>query len=124
MRLWRNKKKIREMLLHDAGSPRLQASGTFGSKDILEVRSLVNNNKKEKNADQDESPLVQEDENEKYFCSVSPIPLLHIKTLGESKRRRFVLEAVKSRALDAAGILSLSLLLNVFSFCLRGTKGM
>ncbi len=64
---------MREML-HGTGSLRLLASGTFGSKDIIEVKSLVNNNKKEKNADQDESPLVEEDENEKSFAQSPQFP--------------------------------------------------
>ena len=73
---------MREML-HGTGSPRLLASGTFGSKDI-EVKSLVNNHKKEKNADQDESPLVEEDENEKYFAHSPPFPEIS-KCLVEPK---------------------------------------
>ncbi len=77
-------KKIREML-HGTGSPRLLASGTFGSKDIIEVRSLVNDNKKEKNADQDESPLVEEYENEKSFAQSPPFPCYILKRLVNPK---------------------------------------
>ncbi len=58
------------------------------------------------------------------FAQSPPFPCYILKRLVQ-KTRNFSLEAVESRELDAAGILSLSLLLNVFSFCLRGgTKGM